>query len=617
MRCNRVERKRWSRVERKRCSRVERMRCNRVERMRCNRVERKRWSRVERKRWSRVERKRWSRVERMRLSRVERMRWSRVERMRCNRVERRGGWGHSAPFSLHGYYRVQYPSRTLAEMQGGAAGADGRTMFRRHQGLTEVHDDEIGLGPGPNGTESTFGMESWIGGAVPWYDHDASPHHNPSPYTPVSCSGFGGAGGVQSGAVDTGRGPGGDWAVQHQGPQPFQPPQFLHPTPAWCSMDCGQQHLPSAPGPPSYPGSRGLAGEVYMKTLGPSYALVGPPHTLLTYTHAPLLTGLGMEGPDAGLTYFPWGAPPLASISTLPPPAVQLAARSVPWPCSALVHRPLFGPGPGPVPGALVSATLPKAEVFQEPERSVFPQPVREDPTPHRHHPDLEASMERAPGPLDHLVEQGPGPLDHLMEQGPGPLDHLVEHAPGPLDHLMEQGPGPLDHLMEASTEQGPGPLDHLVEQAPGPLDHLVEAEVEQGPGPLDHLVEQAPGPLDHLVEAEVEQGPGPLDHLVEQAPGPLDHLVEAEVEQGPGPLDHLVEKAPGPLDHLVEAEVEQGPGPLDHLVEQGPRPFDHLVEREMEPMNPLERLLEEPDEGGSGGGGPERFRSSLFSVHI
>ena len=29
------------------------------------------------------------------------------------------------------------------EMQGGAAGADGRTMFRRHQGLTEGHDDEI------------------------------------------------------------------------------------------------------------------------------------------------------------------------------------------------------------------------------------------------------------------------------------------------------------------------------------------------------------------------------------------------------------------------------------------------------------------------------------------
>ncbi|XP_056466806.1 cardiomyopathy-associated protein 5 [Gadus chalcogrammus] len=409
---------------------------------------------------------------------------------------------------------------------------------------------------------------------------DASPHHNPSPYTPVSCSGFGG----QSGAVDTGRGPG------HGG--------------------TGQS---------STQGSvTGSAGEVYMKTLGPSYALVGPPHTLLTYTHAPLLTGLGMEGPDAGLTYFPWGAPPLASISTLPPPAVQLAARSVPWPCSALVHRPLSGPGPGPVPGAFVSATLPKAEVFQEPERSVFPQPVREDPSPHRHHPDLEASMERAPGPLDHLVEQGPGPLDHLVEHAPGPLDHLVEQGPGSLDHLVEQGPGPLEHLME----QGPGPLDHLVEQGPGPLDHLMEASMEQGPGPLDHLMEQAPGPLDHLVEAEVKQGPGPLDHLVEQAPGPLDNLVEAEVEQAPGPLDHLVEaegeQGPGPLDHLVEAEVEQGPGPLDNLVEQGPGPLDHLVEaeveqgpgpldhlveREMEPMNPLERLLEEPDEGGSGRG--------------
>ncbi|XP_059931439.1 pre-mRNA 3' end processing protein WDR33 isoform X2 [Gadus macrocephalus] len=490
---------------------------------------------------------------------------------------------------------------------------------------------------------------------------DASPHHNPSPYTPVSCSGFG----VQSGAVDRGRGPGGDWAVQHQGAQPFQPPQFLQPAPAWCPVDCGQQHLPSAPGPPSYPGSRGLAGEVYMKTLGPSYALVGPPHTLLTYTHAPLLTGLGMESPDAGLTYFPWGAPPLASISTLPPPAVQLAARSVSWPCSALVHRPLSGPGPGPVPGAFVSATLPKAELFQEPERSAFPQPVREDPSPHRHHPDLEASMERAPGPLDHLVEHAPGPLDHLVEQGPGPLEHLVEHAPGPLDHLVEQGPGPLEHLVEQGPgplehlmEQGPGPLEHLMEQGPGPLDHLMEHApgpldhlVEQGPGPLDHLVQQGPGPLDHLMEASMEQGPGPLDHLVkqgpgpldhlveqapgpldnlveaevEQAPGPLDNLVEAEVEQAPGPLDHLVEaegeQGPGPLDHLVEAEVEQGPGPLDHLVEaeveQGPGPLDHLVEREMEPMNPLERLLEEPDEGGSGRGGPERFRSSLFSVHI
>ncbi|CAL8350656.1 unnamed protein product [Lota lota] len=185
---------------------------------------------------------------------------------------------------------------------------------------------------------------------------DVSPHQSHSPYAAGSSFGFGGASGVQGADVDTGPGPCGeplcgDWAIQHQGAQSFHSPQPPQTAPAWCSVDYSQQQHPSStPGPQPYPLSRGLAGDLYMKTLGPSYALVGPPHTLLTYTHAPLLTGFGIEGPDAGLTYIPWGAPPLAAISTLPPPALQLAACSATLPCSTLVHRPLSGPMPASGP---------------------------------------------------------------------------------------------------------------------------------------------------------------------------------------------------------------------------------------------------------------------------
>ncbi|KAK0144132.1 POU domain class 2-associating factor 1 [Merluccius polli] len=251
---------------------------------------------------------------------------------------------------------------------------------------------------------------------------DVSLHHNHSPYAPGSSCGFEGDNGVQRGDATMGVSPFGEplcgeWAIQHQG---AQTPQTLHTPPAWCSVDYTQQQDPSSTlGPQSYPLSRGLAGDVYMQTLCPSYALVGPPHTLLTYTHAPLLTSLGVECPDAGLTYIPWGAPPLAAMSTMPAPAVQLATCSAALPSSTLVHMPLSCPMPIPVSHG--SATVPQVEVFQETEGLEFPHPADDDPHPHPHphHSDLDASLEQAPGPLDHLVEPEMEPLN--------PLEKLLE----------------------------------------------------------------------------------------------------------------------------------------------------------------------------------------------
>ncbi|XP_068561702.1 POU domain class 2-associating factor 1 [Cebidichthys violaceus] len=95
----------------------------------------------------------------------------------------------------------------------------------------------------------------------------------------------------------------------------------------------------------AYPPTSTLTADVYMQTLCPSY-------TMLTYTHAPLLTNFGtiplapapgsipqMELPDSGLTYLPW-AQPITTISTMSN-QVQFGPGSAALPGSPLLHMPL------------------------------------------------------------------------------------------------------------------------------------------------------------------------------------------------------------------------------------------------------------------------------------
>ncbi|KAM9359109.1 POU domain class 2-associating factor 1 [Symphorus nematophorus] len=112
----------------------------------------------------------------------------------------------------------------------------------------------------------------------------------------------------------------------------------------WSSSDYNQQERSAQT--LAYSATPALTADVYMQTLCPSY-------TMLTYTHAPLLTNFGtipvgtapatlpqMELPDSGLTYLPW-AQPLTTISTMPNPGVQFAPGSAALPGSSLVHMPL------------------------------------------------------------------------------------------------------------------------------------------------------------------------------------------------------------------------------------------------------------------------------------
>ncbi|XP_068441928.1 POU domain class 2-associating factor 1 [Clinocottus analis] len=103
----------------------------------------------------------------------------------------------------------------------------------------------------------------------------------------------------------------------------------------WSPSEYSQQ---DAPAPAST-----LSADVYMQTLCPSY-------TMLTYTHAPLLTGFGslpvapgsipqVEFSDSGLTYLPW-AQPITAIATMPN-QVQFGPGSAPLAGSPLVHVPL------------------------------------------------------------------------------------------------------------------------------------------------------------------------------------------------------------------------------------------------------------------------------------
>ncbi|KAG7278037.1 hypothetical protein CRUP_010971, partial [Coryphaenoides rupestris] len=177
-----------------------------------------------------------------------------------------------------------------------------------------------------------------------------------------------------------------------------------HHSPYAPGIDHAQLQEPSStPGPQPYPVSRGpAAGDMYMQTLCPSYAVTIP---------LP-------ECPDTGFAYIPLGNP--TSGCHIHP------AHPDPLPGSTLVHMPTSCPMAIPaVPHT--SVTVPQVEVFQEPEGLTF-LPLADDardpdphpqPHPHLNHPDLDTSQEQASGPLDHLVEPEMEPLN--------PLEKLLE----------------------------------------------------------------------------------------------------------------------------------------------------------------------------------------------
>ncbi|XP_059188128.1 POU domain class 2-associating factor 1 [Centropristis striata] len=175
----------------------------------------------------------------------------------------------------------------------------------------------------------------------------------------------------------------------------------------WSSSDYNQQD-PSAQ-TLAYPPTPTLTADVYMQTLCPSY-------TMLTYTHAPLLTNFGtipmapgqgslpqMELQDSGLTYLPW-AQPITTISTMQNPGVQFAPGSAALPGSPLVHMPL---------SMSLTTMIPQLEA-----QSVD-----------HHHPQILDLQERSEHQLD------PEPQGHedpgVEPESPNLLDKLLEDQKG------------------------------------------------------------------------------------------------------------------------------------------------------------------------------------------
>uniref|UniRef100_A0A3B4UFN3 POU class 2 homeobox associating factor 1 n=1 Tax=Seriola dumerili TaxID=41447 RepID=A0A3B4UFN3_SERDU len=163
---------------------------------------------------------------------------------------------------------------------------------------------------------------------------------------------------------------GGDAGLQCTGwrAPPPAPGAGLQP---WSSPEYNQQD-PSAQ-PLAYPATT-LTADLYMQTLCPSY-------TMLTYTHAPLLTNFGvskrqspaalpqMELPDSGLTYLPW-AQPLTTISTMPNPGVQFAPGSTALSGSPLVHMPLSMSLATMIPQLEAQGADPQPQILDLPQRS-------------------------------------------------------------------------------------------------------------------------------------------------------------------------------------------------------------------------------------------------------
>lgn len=179
---------------------------------------------------------------------------------------------------------------------------------------------------------------------------------------------------------------------------------------SWSSSDYNQQD-PSAQ-TLAYPATPTLTADVYMQTLCPSY-------TMLTYTHAPLLTNFGtipvapapgslpqMDLPDSGLTYLPW-AQPITTISTMPNPGVQFAPGSAALPASPLVHMPL---------SMSLTTMIPQldAQGVDHPQPQILDLPQRSehqlDPEPQSPSLDEDPDVESdSPNLLDKLLEDQKG----------------------------------------------------------------------------------------------------------------------------------------------------------------------------------------------------------------
>ncbi|XP_073346957.1 POU domain class 2-associating factor 1 [Pagrus major] len=178
-----------------------------------------------------------------------------------------------------------------------------------------------------------------------------------------------------------------------------------HAVTPWSSCDYNQQDRPAQT--LAYSATPTLTADVYMQTLCPSY-------TMLTYTHAPLLTNFGtipvapapasipqMELPDSGLTYLPW-AQPLTTISTMPSPGVQFAPGSAALPGSPLVHMPLSMSLTTMIPQLEAQGVDPQPQILDLPERS------------------------------DHQLD--PGPQGQALDEDPG----VEAESPSLLDKLLE-----------------------------------------------------------------------------------------------------------------------------------------------------------------------------------
>ncbi|XP_069577576.1 POU domain class 2-associating factor 1 [Brachyistius frenatus] len=169
----------------------------------------------------------------------------------------------------------------------------------------------------------------------------------------------------------------------------------------WSTSDYNQQD--SSAQTLAYSAAPTLTADVYMQALCPSY-------TMLTYTHAPLLTNFGtipvapapnslpqMDLQDSGLTYLPW-AQPLTTISTMPNPGVQFAPGSAALPGSPLVHMPLSMSLTTMIPQSLD----PHPQILDPPQHSDH----QLDPEPQGHSLNEDPEVEReSPNLLDRLLE--------------------------------------------------------------------------------------------------------------------------------------------------------------------------------------------------------------------
>ncbi|XP_071761660.1 POU domain class 2-associating factor 1 [Centroberyx gerrardi] len=183
----------------------------------------------------------------------------------------------------------------------------------------------------------------------------------------------------------------------------------------WSSPDYNQQD-PSAQ-PLAYPAPPTLTADVYMQTLCPSY-------TMLTYTHAPLLTNFGtipvapaqaslpqMDLQDSGLTYLPWGQP-LTTISTMPTSGVQFTPGSATLSGSPLLHMPLPMSLTTMIPQLEAHGLEPQPQILDLPQPS--DQQLNPAPQPRSLDEDPEVEPE-PPNPLEKLLED---PKEEGEEEG-------------------------------------------------------------------------------------------------------------------------------------------------------------------------------------------------------